>query len=81
MLSALPVGDILHGEPGRGTELLARAAQLRDRLSRAGLATGAYTLSEIPVGLYLLTWVPSVLAAFLIMRKPLTATIDGNPIN
>lgn len=47
----------------------------------SGLATGAYTLSEIPVGLYLLTWVPSVLAAFLIMRKPLTATIDGNPIN
>ena len=47
----------------------------------SGLSTGAYALSDIPVGLYLLTWIPSLVAAYFIMRKPLTATIDGNPIN
>ena len=47
----------------------------------SGLSTGAYALSDIPLGLYLLTWIPSVVAAYFIMRKPLTATINGNPID
>ncbi|HSR21242.1 MAG TPA: CPBP family intramembrane glutamic endopeptidase [Anaerolineales bacterium] len=47
----------------------------------SGLSTGAYTLSDVPLGLFVLTWIPSLIAAYLIMRKPLTATIDGNPAN
>jgi len=47
----------------------------------SGLSTGTYTLSDVPLGLFVITWVPSVVAAYFIMKKPLAATIDGSPVN
>ncbi|HSF83076.1 MAG TPA: CPBP family intramembrane glutamic endopeptidase [Anaerolineales bacterium] len=46
----------------------------------AGLPDGVITLAEIPLSEYLIEWVPSIIAAFYLMRKPIAATIDGKPV-
>jgi len=46
----------------------------------AGLPDGVITLADIPLSLYLIQWVPSVIAAIYLMRKPIAATIDGEPV-
>ena len=46
----------------------------------AGLPDGVITLAEIPLSEYLIEWVPSILAAVYLMRKPIAATIDGKPV-
>ncbi len=46
----------------------------------AGLPDGVITLAEIPLSDYLIEWVPSILVAIYLMRKPITATIDGKPV-
>ncbi len=38
-----------------------------------------HTLSDIPALMWALVWVPSVATAIYLMRKPVTATIDGVP--
>ena len=37
-------------------------------------------LSEIPLAVYLIEWVPSILVAIFLMRKSVAATIDGEPV-
>jgi len=46
----------------------------------SGLGDGVYVLSDIPLSLNLVVWVPSIIAAVYLMRKPVVATIDGKPV-
>jgi membrane protease YdiL (CAAX protease family) len=46
----------------------------------SGLADGVYLMTDIPLSIYLVEWVPSILAAVYLMRKPIAATIDGKPV-
>jgi membrane protease YdiL (CAAX protease family) len=46
----------------------------------AGLPDGVITMSEIPLSEYLIEWIPSVLTAIYLMRKPIAATINGVPV-
>ncbi len=46
----------------------------------SGLPDGVYQMSDIPLSVYLVEWIPSILAAIYLMRKPLAATIDGKPV-
>lgn len=46
----------------------------------SGLSDGVYSMSDIPLSVYLITWVPSIIAAVYLMRKPVAATIDGKPV-
>ena len=47
----------------------------------AGLLDGAIQMSDIPLSLYLILWVPSIVAAVYLMNKPIAATIDGKPMD
>lgn len=51
--------------------------------SLAGFAppTPVHSLAEIPLWLYLVRWVPSLVAVIYIMRKPIAATINGKIVN
>ncbi|MEE9594423.1 MAG: CPBP family intramembrane glutamic endopeptidase [Candidatus Hydrothermarchaeales archaeon] len=40
-----------------------------------------YELSDIPITIWLLMWIPSLLASIYLIRKPSTATIDGQQIS
>jgi len=46
----------------------------------AGLPDGVITMAEIPFSHYLIEWIPSIVAAVYLMRKPIAATIDGKPV-
>ncbi len=46
----------------------------------SGLPDGVYLMTDIPLSLYLIEWVPSIAAAVYLMRKPLAATVDGKPV-
>lgn len=46
----------------------------------AGLPEGVITLAEIPLSFYLLEWVPSIAAVIYLSRKPIAATIEGQPV-
>ena len=46
----------------------------------SGLLDGVYQLSDIPLSLNLVLWVPSIVAVAYLMNKPLAATIDGQPV-
>jgi hypothetical protein len=46
----------------------------------AGLFEGVISLAEIPLSFYLLEWIPSIIAAIYLLRKPIAATIDGQPV-
>jgi len=45
-----------------------------------GLPDGVITLAEIPLSEYLIEWIPSVVTAVYLMRKPIAATINGVPV-
>jgi len=46
----------------------------------AGLADGVIFLSDYVSVAPFLVWLPSILAAVYLMRKPIAATIDGKPV-
>jgi len=46
----------------------------------AGLFEGVISLADIPLSFYLIEWIPSIVAAIYLMRKPIAATIDGKPV-
>ena len=39
-----------------------------------------HTISDIPVLMWALLWVTSLATAFYLIRKPVTATVDGKPV-
>ena len=45
-----------------------------------GLPDGVITMAEIPLWEYLIEWIPSVVIAVYLMRKPIAATINGVPV-
>lgn len=45
-----------------------------------GLPDGVITLADIPLSEYLVEWIPSIAVAVYLMRKPITATINGVPV-
>jgi len=45
----------------------------------AGLPDGVISMAEIPLSEYMVEWIPSVIVAVYLLRKPITATIDGEP--
>lgn len=46
----------------------------------SGLPDGVYQISDIPLSLNLIVWLPSIVAAIYLMNKPLAATIDGQAV-
>lgn len=46
----------------------------------AGLPDGVITMAEIPFSHYLIEWIPSIIVAIYLMRKPVAATIDGTAV-
>lgn len=46
----------------------------------AGLPDGVITMAEIPLSEYLIEWIPSVVTAIYLMRKPIAVTINGVPV-
>ena len=46
----------------------------------AGLLDGVFQMSDIPLSHYLIIWVPSIVAAVYLMKKPFAATIDGRSV-
>jgi len=44
-----------------------------------GLPDGVITMEQIPLSIYLIEWVPYILAAVYLMNKPIAATIDEQP--
>ncbi len=46
----------------------------------SGLLDGVYQMADIPLPFSLVDWGVSIVAAVYIMRKPLAATIDGQPV-
>ena len=47
----------------------------------SGLPDGVYQMSDIPLSVYLVEWVPSITAAVYLMRKPIATTIDEKPVS
>jgi len=45
-----------------------------------GLPDGVITMDQIPLSVYLVEWIPSIVAALYLMRKPIAATINGVPV-
>jgi hypothetical protein len=45
-----------------------------------GLPDGVITMEQIPLSIYLIEWVPYIVAAVYLMNKPITATIDEQPM-
>jgi len=48
--------------------------------STSGFADGVLSLSDVPLSLYLVVWVPCIITAIYLIRKPVAATIDGKPV-
>jgi membrane protease YdiL (CAAX protease family) len=46
-----------------------------------GLPDGVINLADIPLSEYLIEWIPSILVALYLMRKPIAATIEGKPVD
>ena len=46
----------------------------------AGLLDGVFQMSDIPLSHYLIIWIPSIVTAVYLMKKPFAATIDGQPV-
>ena len=45
-----------------------------------GLPDGVITMEQIPLSIYLIEWVPYIVAAVYLMNKPIAATIDEQPV-
>ncbi len=47
----------------------------------AGLLDGVIQMTDVPLSHYLIVWVPSIITAVYLMRKPIAATINGRPVD
>jgi len=47
----------------------------------AGLLDGVIQMSAVPLSHYLIVWVPSIITAIYLMRKPVAATVNGKPVD
>jgi membrane protease YdiL (CAAX protease family) len=45
----------------------------------SGLADGVYSLADVSLWIYLVAWVPGIIAAVYLMRRPIAVTINGEP--
>jgi membrane protease YdiL (CAAX protease family) len=47
----------------------------------SGLLDGVYVMTDIPLPIFLIKFVTSIVVAIYLMRKPTAATIDGKPVD